>query len=387
MAPPGSARKPSARRLLESRSEAPPPRRPNLPFQSPPGTWDRERCLEAIRAWAKRYGTAPRAYEWSPGHGRAAGLLPADRLVEWERSHPRWPSAGTVREHCGSWRSALRAAGVVDAGAREPELAFRDRVAAAQRLRSEGLRVSAIADLLEIHRRTVQAYLGAESCPDCGGPRVTAGAERCADCARRRPWTRFERGAYLSALKTWVAETGAQPSWKECSPSFTASQEKWRREYPRFPPASAATTLFGSWRAALEAAGLRPQQRRWQADEIVRAIQTWAQPHGKPPSWEEWRRSSEHHPSAATVTRQLGCWPAALAAAGLRAHVLRRARWDRAAILAAVHRFQGEHGRPPRTADFAVSDERLPDPGTVRRYFGSWDRALAAAQPDPSSAR
>ena len=184
MARPTSARKATTGRSGESLDRTPPPRRPNLPYQSPPGTWDRERCLEAIRAWAERHGEAPRAYEWSPEHGRAAGLLPADRLVERERSYPRFPSAGTVRKHCGSWRKALRAAGLADQGAREPELPLRERVAAAQRLRSGGASTAAIADLLAVDRSTVQGYLRAATCRDCGGPRVTTGAERCADCAR-----------------------------------------------------------------------------------------------------------------------------------------------------------------------------------------------------------
>lgn len=106
-------------------------------------------------AWAERHGTAPRAYEWSPDHGRALGLLPGDRLVEWERSHPRFPSADTVRRHCGSWREALRATGLAEAPAREPELPLAERVAAARRLRSDGVSTAQIADLLAVDRSTI----------------------------------------------------------------------------------------------------------------------------------------------------------------------------------------------------------------------------------------
>ena len=42
----------------------------------------------------------------------------------------------------------------------------------------------------------------------------------------------------------------------------------------------------------------------------------WAHEHGRPPTLEEWRRAGTRHPSAATVRRLFGSWNAALVAAG-----------------------------------------------------------------------
>lgn len=79
---------------------------------------------------------------------------------------------GTVTHHCGSWRSALAAAGLAEPP-RERELGLRERVAAARRLRSGGASLAAIADTLAVDPSTVRGYLRATSCPDCGGPLVT----------------------------------------------------------------------------------------------------------------------------------------------------------------------------------------------------------------------
>jgi len=144
---------------------APPPRRPRLPYQTPRDTWDRDSCLAALEDWARRFGRPPRAYEWSPSHGRTAGLLAGDRLCVWERDHPRWPATGTVIRHCGPWLVALHAAGV---GAARPDRggrSQRERVEAAQRLAAEGLGRAAIAELLEVHSRHRVGLLARHAVP------------------------------------------------------------------------------------------------------------------------------------------------------------------------------------------------------------------------------
>jgi hypothetical protein len=86
---------------------------------------------------------------------------------------------------------------------------------------------------------------------------------------RNRGWTR-ER--VLEALRAYYDEHGEAPvSHKNDG-----------------PPRSAARRLFGSWHKALEAAGLPTRQsgtRRpdWTRARIVRAFQTFAEQHGRPP--------------------------------------------------------------------------------------------------------
>jgi len=360
------------------RVDTPPPRRPHLPYQTPRDTWDRDSCLAALKDWAQRFGRPPRAYEWSPPHGRAMGLLDASVLCEWERSHPRWPSTGTVRRHCGSWWRALAAAGLSDPDPSRPDLPLPDRVATACRLSVEGASHSTIADLLSVHPRTVAKYLKAATCPGCGGPIVTDGAGLCATCDRRRPKTRFSAEAFTAALGAWVQETGGQPSWRDWSPTYATGEAKWAREHPRWPPASVANTLFGSWRDALVAAGLQPKARGWTDGEIIEAVAGWAGEGGGPPRWEDWRHPPAGYPSAGTVTRRFGSWAAALRAAGLEPDVRRLARWNEETVLHGFDMFVELHGREPNQADFARSDARFPDPTTVARVFGSWSAALAA---------
>ena len=55
---------------------------------------------------------------------------------------------------------------------------------------------------------------------------------------------------------------------------------------------------------------------RWPPPRVVERLQSWAHEHGRPPTLEEWRRAGTRHPSAATVRRLFGSWNAALVAAG-----------------------------------------------------------------------
>jgi hypothetical protein len=359
---------------------APPLRRPRLPYQTPRDTWDRDSCLAALEDWARRFGRPPRAYEWSPSHGRTAGLLAGDRLCVWERDHPRWPATGTVIRHCGPWLGALHAAGVGAASPDRGGRSQRERVEAAQRLAAEGLGRAAIAELLEVHPDTVSAYLHATPCRDCAGPVVTAGADRCGACARRRRWSSWTRASFAERLVEWVAKEGGPPGWHDWSPTHAPAEGRWRREHPYWPSAAVATGLYGGWQQALLEAGLRPRRRRWSRDQTRTAIARWAATRGRAPRWEEWRRAGEDHPSAATAARQFGGWSAALEATGLRCDSSRRARWDARAVAEAIDLFATVHGRFPTRGDLARPDSRFPDPTTVARYWDSVDAALDAAE-------
>jgi hypothetical protein len=57
----------------------------------------------------------------------------------------------------------------------------------------------------------------------------------------------------------------------------------------------------------------------WTRDRIVTAIVAWAEEHGRPPTYNQWRRGDPkgQRPTAATVQAALGSWSAGLEAAGL----------------------------------------------------------------------
>src|SRR3954470_22077617 len=73
-------------------------------------------------------------------------------------------------------------------------------------------------------------------------------------------WTR-ER--IIVALHAWADEQGRAPRSYDWAPATaraagfpTAGAERWEREHPRWPHRALVTARFGSWRAALTAAGL-----------------------------------------------------------------------------------------------------------------------------------
>src|SRR3954453_9444692 len=66
----------------------------------------------------------------------------------------------------------------------------------------------------------------------------------------------------LEALLAWLLETGKVPRCYDWSPAAARAggfpldgAERWEREHPRWPHRSLVVSRFGSWRAALEAAG------------------------------------------------------------------------------------------------------------------------------------
>src|SRR5829696_257868 len=67
----------------------------------------------------------------------------------------------------------------------------------------------------------------------------------------------------VQALRAWSNEVGSPPRSYDWSPSAAraggfplAGAQKWEAEYPRWPHRAFVCARFGSWRAALDAAGL-----------------------------------------------------------------------------------------------------------------------------------
>lgn len=295
-------------------------------FHAPAGTWSRVRIIEAMRAWRREEGRAPRSYDWAPDTGRAMGMLRPEP-ARFETEHPRWPSTSCVRDHFGSFSAALRAAGFP---ARIPprELSRPERVAAARRLRERGWTVARIADDLLVAESTVRCYLNATPCPACGEPVTTAwlgrSAKTCQPCAARAnkapAWT---RDTVLAALREWAKETRAAPKrddWAATPNRGRARNEKWSREYPRWPSAAEVVThVPAGWNAALAEAGLALRlSPRWTRERILAALREQARRTGRVPTPRDWARATPGiHPGRSTVTRMFGTWRAAIAAAGL----------------------------------------------------------------------
>ena len=57
---------------------------------------------------------------------------------------------------------------------------------------------------------------------------------------------------------------------------------------------------------------------RWTRESIVYAIELWHRKHLRIPTTDEWDAAGPDHPSRVTVIRRFGSWNAAMAAAGFR---------------------------------------------------------------------
>ena len=128
-----------------------------------------------------------------------------------------------------------------------------------------------------------------------------------------------------------------------------------------------AKRYFGSWRNAMQAAGLEVQRNRWTKESVIAAIQA-RQQQGLP------LRNVDKTDSALTqaASRHFGGWAAALSAAGIDVSTGRI--WTRQAVVKAIQASY-QDGEPMR---FASRDDRLLYVH-VRKYFGSWSAAMQAA--------
>jgi hypothetical protein len=354
---------------------------PRARHWAPGDTWGADDVLAALRAWQLEHHRAPRAYEWSPSLGRSVGLL-GRGPSRWEREYPRWPSYATVCRHHGSWRAALAAAGLSTPPALRIGLAERVRVA--RRLAGDGLGVSATADMLGLHQSTVRGYLSAGRCPICGGIKVRAGARTCRGCRPKYTWwPAFSDDQILEGIRAWTERFGAPPRKTDWRPTELGGHRTWEAEYPRWPAPSIVVRRFGSWTAALTAAGVGPAA--WAPADMVRALRRFNAEHGRPPAAREWRRACDEHPSFSMVSDAFGSWAAGVRRAGLTpAH---HSPWTRSEILDALRGLRDRLGRTPRARDLGRGDHRVPGYSTVRREFGSLNRALREAETRPRAPR
>lgn len=143
----------------------------------------------------------------------------------------------------------------------------------------------------------------------------------------------------------------------------------------------AATRYFGSWRAAVEYAGLNYDDIRryksWNRDRILERIQE-LHSKGEDLSWRH--VSTQVDPqlaAAATKRKHFGSWRNAVTAAGLDYGQIRRYReWDAETITRKVRELH-EQGIDLNAKNMEEYDITLIT--AARRRFESWDRALTAA--------
>jgi Homeodomain-like domain len=271
-----------------------------------PGRWDRRSIVDALRAWVAQMGAAPTRQDWSGG--RADTAPPSQR--KWMREHPRWPSSSCVAGHFGSWSKALAAAGL-PARALTFDSSVVERVEAAWRLVADGHTIRATAETLGVSVSTVNNYLRATTCTQCGGPVPSPRATRCIACTAGEPtrpsaWT---RQAVREAIRAWTEEHGEPPSYRDWTPS-RSRPGRWEAESPRWPSAATVCELYRerdeAWNAALADAGVSVRFRRWGDDAVRSALAAFWTRVGRPPTEADLRRDDWKGPSSRTLRRRYG---------------------------------------------------------------------------------
>ncbi len=178
----------------------------------------------------------------------------------------------------------------------------------------------------------------------------------------------------LAVLRTLADELGHVPTCRELLA---------RRNLPG--PAT-YIRRFEGWNNALKAAGLKARYPRhapiYTDKELIKALRNLANELDRAPTKQE--MLARDLPTPVTLINRFGSWNAALAAAGLETRP-RVTRTDKE-LLDALRKLAAELGRTPLSKEMLVQ-RGLPSPGAYQKHFGSWNAALEAAGLEPNQWR
>lgn len=275
------------------------------------GIWSPETIAEAFRSWADETGTAPTTLEWNSTIAERRETAGGRKFAD-ERD--RWPQAGTVYEYYENWAAACTAAGIAPPRRPGPPAkAVAARVEHARWLSAEGLTQKEIAEEIGVSTQAVWRYLRATDCVGCGTPVASLKSERCQQCAaifRAAPrWTAEE---ILAAAKAWRRETGRCPH----APDWMRGSAKWEREGDRWPTAEAVRGQLGGFQELRLALGVAPYAPMWTEEAQLDAIRQFAAEHGRPPRAVDLNRTNGKYPTVPTLKNTFGSFSAAIRAAG-----------------------------------------------------------------------
>lgn len=114
---------------------------------------------------------------------------------------------------------------------------------------------------------------------------------------------------------------------------------------------------------------------KWPKHKLQESIKNFFIKNNRLPTASDFINNSEY-PSTNTVLRFYGTWEAAILDSGLA--YTPRPSWDTESIIDVIQKFVLDKDHIPKLRDFKYSKE-YPDPDTVQRYFGSWNKAIEAA--------
>ena len=345
--------------------------------------WSRQRVIDEVRAWKARGLPTTRIWKEFPSLGTAArkyigGWHEVMKAAGFESTPPKkWSPQrvikelqawhrqglpkkymgaeyrglpGAVQRYFGNWKTALEAAGLKPH--RQGKWSKQRIVQKIQNRRIRGLPIrSAMKQKKALRDAATRCFGNWPNALEAAGllrpedkpkPRQTWSEERVIAAIRKR----HEKGLPLTSVhKDDVALSRA------------------------------AIRHFGSWCNAVMAAGFQPTQRRWDKTLVVDEIR-YRHQRGMTAS-SVWRDDSGLFCAG---KRYFGSWQAAMFAAGLSESPKPKpkVRWSKQRVIEEL-RARHEAGRPLSCAFPANS--RLCD--AAKYYLGGWRNALAAAGIDP----
>lgn len=175
----------------------------------------------------------------------------------------------------------------------------------------------------------------------------------------------YSRDELIEALRQLAERLGRTPTGPEAMAD------------PHTPSHSTYARRFGSWREALEAAGLPldPRKMGYDRERLLAHLQDLAETLGRTPAVGD--LNAVDGPCDKTYRNQFGKWSAALAEAGLEVGPRGR-RYERDELLDILRALAEDLGHAPSERELKKRDH-LPNPGTYRDHFGGWNAALREA--------
>ena len=164
-----------------------------------------------------------------------------------------------------------------------------------------------------------------------------------------------------------------------------------RRTHPALFSAARSKSHFGSWRAAVEAAGLdyesiKRHSSPWTTEEVIRALRE-AYERGEDLLSSDFKRRYKSLYTAARSKRCFGSWREALKAAGLDYEELKGRRfWTKRRIIERIRELHAQ-GIPLNWSTVDKISPGLYRAARRKENFGSWRGALEAAGVEPQPAR
>jgi hypothetical protein len=216
-----------------------------------------------------------------------------------------------------------------------------------------------------------------------GGSFVTPGRQRCMKTLRQAPASSLDFGESSPAVGRWTPDAVVAALRLYHAEVGPPRYDAFRRPPAGFPSRKVVERRFGTWRAALDAAGLQAGRPAWTREAAVGALQAFSRRVGRPPLARE-LGSDTRTPSHSYLRAEFGSVAAAREAAGIGQP--QPAGHDRQGAVQSLRFAALRLGQSPTERHYSGLG-LAPCARMIRLQFGTWQNALAAAGLPPTRTR